>query len=270
MINVFYSGNDKVFDMMIISLVSMAKKCSEPINAYILTMDLTDENPKYKPIGQAQADYLQGIIREYNPNNKITIIDTKQVYKENMQNTVNNPDRFTPYALLRVLADKLDLPDKMIYLDVDTVINNDIAELYNQDIEDYEMGVVRDVFIFGLRLHKTYFNSGMLLMNLKKIKETGMLERTRELIKTKRMSFLDQDALNFAITKKKMLDRRFNSIHVKNKRYDLTVVHHMCDCRAWLVFRYKSKDFEKVKKYMPYYKPLIVECEKLIQGAKNL
>ena len=49
MINVFYSGNKKVFDMIMISAYSMSKTASSPISVYIVTMDLSDENPKYVP-----------------------------------------------------------------------------------------------------------------------------------------------------------------------------------------------------------------------------
>ena len=110
----------------------------------------------------------------------------------------------------------------------------------------------------------------MLLMNMKKIKETGYLQKARNLCKTKKMTFLDQDALNFTVTYKKMLDRKYNSIHVPQKKYDKVVVHHMCDCRHHLVFRYKSKDFNAVKKYMPYYAPLIDEVIELKKESDNL
>ena len=263
MINVFYAGNKKVFDMIMISSLSIAKTASEPVCVRIVTMDLSAENAKYVPISSGQADFLDNILKSYNKDNSVILMDVTQIYKEHIFSSPNNLDRFTPYALLRVFADYFDLPDKVIYLDVDTVINNDLAELYNQDIEDYEVGVVRDVFIFGQRLHKTYFNSGVLLMNMKKIKQTGYLEKTRELCRTKKMLFLDQDALNYAVTSKKILDKKFNAIHVPRGKYDEVVVHHMCDCRHHLLFRYKSKDFASVKKYMPYYAPLLDEVLEL-------
>ena len=263
MINVFYSGNKKVFDMIMISSLSMAKTASQPICVRIVTMDLHERDKRYVPITEAQAQFLENVIKEYNPENKVLLMDVTDIYNEHRFDSPNNEDRFTPYAQLRIYADYFDMPDKIIYLDVDTVINNDIAELYDQDIEDYEIGVVRDVFIFGQRLHKTYFNSGMVLMNMKKIKETGYLQKARELCKVKKMTFLDQDALNYTVTYKKMLDRKFNSIHVPHKKYEKVVVHHMCDCRHHLIFRYKSKDFDTVKKYMPYYAPLIDEVIEL-------
>lgn len=43
----------------------------------------------------------------------------------------------------------------------------------------------------------------MLLLNMKKIRETGLLEKARALIKTKKMLFADQDAIFRSTTKKK-------------------------------------------------------------------
>lgn len=269
MINVFYTGNKKVFDMIFISTYSMAKTASQPLQVFVVTMDLSDENPKYIPIEKSQCNFLEKTIKKFNPDNKVILLDVTDIYKKNRFNSPNNLDRFTPYALLRLFADYFDFPDKIIYLDVDTIINNDIAELYNENITDYEVGVVRDVFIFGLRLKKTYFNSGMILMNMPKIKETGYFQKARDLCANKKMTFLDQDALNYSVTYKKMLDRKFNSIHVPKKRYDKVVVHHMCDCRHHLAFRYKSKDIKAVKKYMPFYAPLLDEIESVKKDFNN-
>ena len=271
MINVFYAGNKKVFDMIMISALSMAKTASEPISVYVVTMDLSDENPKYIPITDAQVEFLDKLIKKYNDNNMAIKMDVTKTFKENRVKPINNIDHFTPYTLLRLYADIYpNFPDKIIYLDVDTVINNDIAELYNQDIDGYELGVVRDVFIFGLKLHKTYFNAGMLLINVPKCREVGLFKKARQLLETKKLSFFDQDALNYSVTYKKMLDRKFDSIHVPKKRYDKVVVHHMCDCRHHLVFRYKSKDFNAVKKYMPYYTPLIDEIIEIKKESDKL
>lgn len=263
MVNVFYAGNRKVFDMIMISALSMSKTASEPLSIYVVTMDLSDENPKYVPISNAQAGFLDKLIKKYNPENRVILMDVTETFKKERFDSPNNLEHFTPYTLLRLYAHKYDFPDKIIYLDVDTVINNDIAELYNQDIEDYELGVVRDVFIFGLRLKKTYFNAGMLLINVKKCRETGLFDKALERFRTVKMMMLDQDALNYTVTHKKMLDRKFNSIHVPKKRYQDVVVHHMCDCRAYLIKRYKSRDFDMVKKHMPYYAPLIDEVIEL-------
>lgn len=71
-----------------------------------------------------------------------------------------------------------------------------------------------------------YINAGMLLMNMTKIKETGLLEKAREKIKTKKMLFADQDAVFRSTTKKKLLPRIYNE-QSKFDRKD-TVICHFC------------------------------------------
>ena len=154
------------------------------------------------------------------------------MFKEKMIDSVNIRSHFTPYAMLRVFADYLnELPDKIIYLDTDVIINNNLEELYNIDIENYELAAVKDALNWTAPrrwFRKFYFNSGVLLLNLKKIRETGMLEKTRYLCKNKKLLYADQDALNLSAKYVKRLPLKFNA---KDKYYNEIVVHHFCNVR---------------------------------------
>lgn len=66
----------------------------------------------------------------------------------------------------------------------------------------------------------------MLLMNMKKMKETGLLQKAREKIKTKKMLFADQDAIYRSTTSKKLLPRIYNEQSKFNK--EDTVICHFC------------------------------------------
>jgi hypothetical protein len=66
----------------------------------------------------------------------------------------------------------------------------------------------------------------MLLLNMKMIKETMLLEKARYLIKTKKMLFADQDAIYKATSKKLLLPRKYNE-QSSFTRAD-TVVCHFC------------------------------------------
>jgi len=68
-------------------------------------------------------------------------------------------------------------------------------------------------------------------MNMKKIKETKLLEKARHLIKTKKMIFADQDAIYRASTKKLLLPRIYNE-QSKFNRKD-TVICHFCKRLLW-------------------------------------
>ena len=82
MVNVFYSGNRKVFDMIMISALSIAKTASEPVTIYVVTMDLSDENAKYVPISKNQTVFLQNLIRKYNQDNKVVLKDVTDIFPD--------------------------------------------------------------------------------------------------------------------------------------------------------------------------------------------
>ena len=184
MINLLYAGNDKVFDGLLISLLSITKHTKEPLSVYVLTMDLTDIDAKCKNITKEQANYLEAMIQETNKESKITLINTRELFLTELGNSKNLKTHFTPYTMLRLLADKIEeLPDKVLYLDTDTVVNNDITELFDINIDDYELACVKDIYNWASPSRwpiKNYFNAGVILFNLKKCKETGLFEKTSE------------------------------------------------------------------------------------------
>lgn len=260
MINLLFAGNNKVFDGMLITLLSLTKHTKTPVNAFCLTMDLQDVNPKFIAISKKQADFLEKILKEGNSESKLTLIDLSDMFRNEMLDSVNLKSHFTPYTLLRLFADKIEqIPDKILYLDTDTIINNDINELYNIDIENYEIACVNDIYNWTAPSRwriKNYFNAGVMLLNMKKIRETGMFTKTRELCRYKKMLYPDQDALNKTVTYKKMLPVKFNS---KDKYYPEIVVHHFCNVRKnWNFFhRIKPWEVDLVKTKMSAYNDIL-------------
>ena len=75
-----------------------------------------------------------------------------------------------------------------------------------------------------------YCNSGVLLLNLKMIRETGLFERLRRRVRTKKMNFPDQTAIAFLCKTKKELPRRFNEQRKIRKN---TVIKHFVGFFQW-------------------------------------
>ena len=105
-----------------------------------------------------------------------------------------------------------------------------IKELFDVDISKFELGAVLD-FNGKKFINPKYFNSGVLLMNLKKIKETHLLEKVKELCLCKKMAFPDQSALNKLTTKILYLPSKFNE---QNKLKKDTIIQHFCKRIKWL------------------------------------
>ena len=86
----------------------------------------------------------------------------------------------------------------------------------------YEYAAARDHYGKYL-VYFNYINAGVLLLNMKEIRRTGLFEKARELIKTKKLPFADQSAIFRSTTRKKMLPQRFNDQKFLHKH---TVVRH--------------------------------------------
>ena len=82
----------------------------------------------------------------------------------------------------------------------------------------------------------------MLLLNMKKIKETKLLEKARELIRNKKMLFADQDAIYRTTSKKLLLPGKFNEQSKFNKKD--TVICHFC--KRLLIWPYpRTENFKQ-------------------------
>lgn len=223
--NILFSGNVKVFDGMLTCMLSVFKrtKSKEPYNFYIFTMDVSHIKPDYIPVSDKQVEFLQQIAKDYNPDNLVTKIDVTDIYMEEFDNCPNENAYCSPYTLLRLFADKIpEIPDKLLYLDVDILFNREPELLYDVDVEGYEYAAARDHYGKYL-LNPNYINAGVLLFNMKEIRKTGLFEKARHLIKTKKLLFADQDAVYRSTTRKKMLPQKYNDQKFLHKT---TIVRH--------------------------------------------
>lgn len=224
MINLLFSGNDGVFDGILTCLLSILKRSkNDCYRIYILTMDVSHIKENYISISDKKIEFLRNIIQKYNPENQIYKIDVKSLYQEEFAGCPNEQAYCSPYTLLRLFADKIEeLPDKILYLDVDILFNQDIHLLYDINVEDVEYAAARDHYGKYL-IHPNYINAGVLLLNMRKCKETNLFFKARQLIKSKKLVFADQSALIRSTTKKKLLPQRFNDQKFLHQH---TVVRH--------------------------------------------
>ena len=105
--------------------------------------------------------------------------------------------------------------------------------LYDIDITDYEYAAANDHYGKYL-IRPDYINAGVLLFNLTKCRETGLFEKSRNQIKTKKWLFADQDALWHSTTKKKIISQKFNDQKFLWPKW--TVVRHFSKRLFWLPY----------------------------------
>ena len=255
MINLLLCGNKKVFDGALTQLISITNKTKSDITCYIFTMDVSRIKPDYVSIKDEQVEFLEQVVKSKNINNKIIKIDVTDLYEEEFGHCKNETAYCTPYTLLRLLADKVpQIPDKILYLDIDMMAGDDISKLYDIDITEYEYAAVKEKYGSWI-IRPDYINAGMLLLNMKKIKETGLLLRARELIKKRKLLFADQDAIFWSTKKKKLLPRIFNEQSKFNKKD--TVICYFCKRLMLTPYphteNYKQWQIEEIHKYLKCY-----------------
>ena len=256
MINILFCGNDKVFDGMMTTMLSIFErtKTKEPFNIYIYTMDVSDIKPQYLALSDEMANFLDKVAKTYNTDNKVTKIDVLDYYNKEFRNSPNESCYCSPYTLLRLFADIIpNMPDKLLYLDADLMFNGDIEKLWNIDINNVEYAAANDHYGKFL-INPRYINAGVLLFNLKKMKETNLLGKARELIKKKKLTFADQSAIIRSTTKKKLISQRFND---QKFLYKKTIIRHFSKRLFWLPYPHtdniKQWHVDKVHKVFKYH-----------------
>lgn len=150
--------------------------------------------------------------------------------------------------------------DKVLYLDSDLVILKDISTFFNQDIGDNYVGAIQeevmakmDVFRryveLGLDIPcESYFNAGILIMNLKKLREINVEYKFYELLnKFKFEVTQDQDYLNVICQHNSVLfDLGWNKTPIKNGSFndkDLKIIHYKLSFKPWLYDNVMYQDY---------------------------
>ena len=274
--NVLYCGDRNIEDGLIISILSLLKNVKTELNIYLLTIDLEAEDGKINAVTDKCIYKIEKIIKQKNDKNTIKKIDITRLFEEEIP-LVNMKTRFTPCCMLRLFVDKItDIPDKILYLDNDVICRKDCTTFYNQEITEYEFAGVLDYYgkwFFRKNIFKfDYINSGVLLLNLEKIRETGLFEKARKKCMTDKMFMPDQSSINKLAINKKILPRKYNE--QRKLQQDTVFQHFTTTFRAFPIFHkvtIKPWNIEKLhgKLKIFEYDDIIDEYKKMKEELKE-
>lgn len=177
-----------------------------------------------------EDDFIEGIDYE-----QVEFININKITHNFDTNGVNWDNGWTYMTLIRcALPDIFQDLDRILYLDVDTIVFKDLSELYNIDFEDNYMAGVYEV----RRKWDTpnYVNAGVLMMNLEKMREDNISAKLIELINTQELCAPDNDAINIICKDKLLLiDPKFNS-YKRTKVTKEPVIVHCTPIHQWHPF----------------------------------
>lgn len=167
-----YTGTKKVYEYMLISAKSLLEH-SNVEKIYFLIE--SDEFPYELP-----------------PEVECYNISNQQYFKKdgpNFQNVLSY------MVLIRVAFTKLfpDL-DRILSIDIDTVVNENISDLWDLDLTNYYLAAVEELEV--TKLEGSYINMGVAMLNLKKIRDEHKDDELIENLNTFWYRWNEQDAIN--------------------------------------------------------------------------
>lgn len=212
-INVLYGFNDKYAPLAGVSVCSLLENNRDisEINIYALVDKVSPDN----------IEKLNKQVSLYGDNRNIYIYDSSEVIEE-FKNTGVCPYRDSYTAYLRLAFEKVidSSIEKLLYLDCDTIVVGSLRDLFNIDLGENYVGVVRECLsdvvkpVVGYSKNDIYFNSGVLLINVNQWKDNSCTSKILDMMKDtsyRNPSGGDQDYLNYISEGKQiLLDLRYN------------------------------------------------------------
>lgn len=147
-------------------------------------------------------------------------------------NGVNMNTQFTYMAMIRVCYPEI-LPkevDRVLQLDVDTVCVDDIDPLFETDLGNTKLAMVDEKYGFYSKVPKPfgkqkYFNAGVLLLDLKSIRDIGIMGTMVNWLNHTKTPYIDQDAMNWMAGDVTVLPLRWNESMPTGYTDDPAIVH---------------------------------------------
>ena len=139
----------------------------------------------------------------------------------------NTETRFTYMTLMRLLLPELVEEDRILYLDVDTIVCDDLRPLFEMDMTGKWWGAVEE-YKGKWKPTEHYYNAGVSLFNLKQMREDNAVEKFIDNINNNVHPFPDQDCLNELTVPGKVipLDVRYNEAFCTGYTDNPAVVHY--------------------------------------------
>lgn len=223
--NVLYASDDNYAPILSVSIASLFEhNLATPISVNIIDDGISEKN--------------KGIISKLPQKTDHIINFIKKDEKKELRNIDMKLDRGSTSQFSRLFIQDI-LPtdyERVLYLDCDTLILDDLSELYDTDLEGCVIGGILDAFskwhykALDLGKEDIYVNSGIMLIDLKRWKEekieAGFIQ---EIIKKKgKLLQGDQGLINI------VLKGKIKQLPV---RYDLMCYNYDFSYKEMMLYR---------------------------------
>lgn len=209
--NVVYSASDLYSSLAGISLTSLLVNNMDIEEIHVIIMD--------NGIGEENKRKLRTTAEQYGRDIVfVPLTDALKGIKINIQ-------KWNISTFGRLFeASSLPEYDKVIHIDCDTVVNGSLAELWDIDMSHSVIAGASDCLSdqyrsnIGLKPEDTYVNAGVLVMNLKRIRELCLEMSFLSYIEKKGnlLTYVDQEVLNACVPENEKIELplRYNSYSI--------------------------------------------------------
>ena len=245
---IVYSSSDSYAFLTGISILSLLDKNKQCEHIHIFIMDNNISNENKTKIANIVASF----------NRQITFVNMPnfdQIKKLNLDTGRWNISTFGRLFMAQALPDYVD---KALNIDCDTIINDSLNDLWNVDLTNKVFAGVNECISgryrrnLGKQNSDHYFNGGLVLLNLKKIRESKYEDKFLNIIMQygDSLHYLDQDVLNMAIPENEMVEVPL--------RFDVLSIYYYCNYKQVMLARradffYSAAEYSDAKE-----KPAIV------------
>lgn len=211
--NVVYALTHHVYEWILPSLRSLAAT-NPGTRVFILCED--DEFPYELPI---KAEIINVTGQKWFPADKC----------------VNYNTSFKYINLLKVRYPTILPVDKVIHLDIDTIICDSLKEMWSTDLTGKWVGACLERNGTYRPFGDRYWNMGVALINLKQMRKDKIEQKMQDYLNGIRQPYADQDAWNRYGTEQDKfvtLDTRWNESVVTGRTAHPGIIHY-CGMKDW-------------------------------------
>ena len=198
--NICYASDHNYAPVLAVSIISLLKhNTSRQINIYVLDSGLTEQD----------KTRLVDIVSKYSHGGHIEFHDVLALI-DRIRDMGLPPffGKYSPYARLAMSETLPENIGKILYLDADTLIKDDISAFYDTDITGKILAGIQDIveerfyLVNGMPADYKYVNSGVLLINLPEWNKYFTLQGIRDIAGgLKTINYPDQDMINSLLYK---------------------------------------------------------------------
>ena len=269
-IPIFLSSDNNYAPFVATTIASICDNTKSFCDFYILDSGISEEN----------KDKICELKQQFD-NFSIEFLNVNSEEEFRNLNYYNAEDYITLSTYNRFLIPKLK-PDlkKILYLDVDIVVFGDIAELYNQDLEDYALGAVWDESrkyynldtkeLMELSDDYKYFNAGVLLIDIQKWNKDNIVAKLFKISDSYGENVLhaDETLLNkYFDGQYKILDLKYNYLEydlISHPLEQVIIRHFVTKFKPWTIppeksakQMYGADEFWKYAEKTAFYKDIL-------------